>query len=87
MVFSAVKAHQFFTEESWDSFKQVFDSYMFEASKVLLLIVFIFVSRIIFMAPSVFDLQKSYWHLGCLAIRCLDIKLVWPHMSHDIQDS
>ncbi|XP_057423818.1 uncharacterized protein LOC130717573 [Lotus japonicus] len=31
--FSAVKAHQFFTEESWDSFKQVFDSYMFEASK------------------------------------------------------
>jgi hypothetical protein len=36
MVFSAVKAHQFFTEESWDSFKQFFDAYMFEASKVLL---------------------------------------------------
>ncbi|TKY50932.1 Repressor of RNA polymerase III transcription MAF1-like [Spatholobus suberectus] len=31
--FSAVKAHQFFAEESWDSFKQVFDTYMFEASK------------------------------------------------------
>ncbi|XP_055809590.1 uncharacterized protein LOC129879886 [Solanum dulcamara] len=31
--FSAVKAHQFFTEESWDSFKQIFDVYMFEASK------------------------------------------------------
>ncbi|KAL6969912.1 hypothetical protein U1Q18_029624 [Sarracenia purpurea var. burkii] len=31
--FSAVKSHQFFTEESWDSFKQIFDSYMFEASK------------------------------------------------------
>ncbi|XP_045830752.1 repressor of RNA polymerase III transcription MAF1 homolog [Trifolium pratense] len=31
--FSAVKAHQFFTEESWDSFKQFFDAYMFEASK------------------------------------------------------
>ncbi|CAK7326689.1 unnamed protein product [Dovyalis caffra] len=31
--FSAVRAHQFFTEESWDSFKQIFDSYMFEASK------------------------------------------------------
>ncbi|KAG5236844.1 repressor of RNA polymerase III transcription MAF [Salix suchowensis] len=31
--FSAVNAHQFFTEESWDSFKQIFDSYMFEASK------------------------------------------------------
>ncbi|KAL5761116.1 hypothetical protein ACOSP7_019616 [Xanthoceras sorbifolium] len=31
--FSAVKAHQFFTEESWDSFKQIFDTYMFEASK------------------------------------------------------
>ncbi|KAK4358383.1 hypothetical protein RND71_023993 [Anisodus tanguticus] len=30
---SAVKAHQFFTEESWDSFKQIFDIYMFEASK------------------------------------------------------
>uniref|UniRef100_A0A5B6ZWI8 Repressor of RNA polymerase III transcription n=1 Tax=Davidia involucrata TaxID=16924 RepID=A0A5B6ZWI8_DAVIN len=30
---SAVKAHQFFTEESWDSFKQIFDTYMFEASK------------------------------------------------------
>ncbi|KAJ6982055.1 repressor of RNA polymerase III transcription MAF1 [Populus alba x Populus x berolinensis] len=33
--FSAVNAHQFFTEESWDSFKQIFDSYMFEASRVL----------------------------------------------------
>ncbi|CAL5421708.1 unnamed protein product [Camellia sinensis] len=32
--FSAVKAHQFFMEESWDSFKQIFDDYMFEASKV-----------------------------------------------------
>ncbi|KAL3654460.1 hypothetical protein CASFOL_004141 [Castilleja foliolosa] len=31
--FSAVKAHEFFTEESWDSFKQIFDVYMFEASK------------------------------------------------------
>ncbi|XAR52482.1 hypothetical protein NMG60_11020594 [Bertholletia excelsa] len=31
--FSAVKAHQFFTEESWESFKQIFDAYMFEASK------------------------------------------------------
>jgi len=37
MVFSAVKAHQFFTEESRDSFKQIFDTYMHEASKVLLL--------------------------------------------------
>ncbi|GAV88510.1 Maf1 domain-containing protein [Cephalotus follicularis] len=31
--FSAVKAHQFFTEECWDTFKQIFDTYMFEASK------------------------------------------------------
>ncbi|KAL3501825.1 hypothetical protein ACH5RR_036274 [Cinchona calisaya] len=31
--FSAVQAHQFFTEESWDCFKQIFDTYMFEASK------------------------------------------------------
>ncbi|GKU90223.1 hypothetical protein SLEP1_g4241 [Rubroshorea leprosula] len=31
--FSAVKAHQFFTEESWDTFKQIFDTYMIEASK------------------------------------------------------
>lgn len=31
--FSAVKAHQFFTEESWDCFKQIFDAYMFEVSK------------------------------------------------------
>lgn len=31
--FSAVKAHQFFAEESWDTFKQIFDTYMFEASK------------------------------------------------------
>ncbi|KAL2948207.1 hypothetical protein AAZX31_20G112700 [Glycine max] len=30
---SAVKAHQFFTEESRDSFKQIFDTYMHEASK------------------------------------------------------
>ncbi|CAL5396670.1 unnamed protein product [Camellia sinensis] len=29
----AVKAHQFFMEENWDSFKQIFDAYMFEASK------------------------------------------------------
>lgn len=31
---SALNAHQFFTEESWDGFKQIFDTYMFEASKV-----------------------------------------------------
>ncbi|KAJ8758523.1 hypothetical protein K2173_000244 [Erythroxylum novogranatense] len=31
--FSAMKAHQFFTEESWDSFKQIFETYMCEASK------------------------------------------------------
>uniref|UniRef100_A0A9I9D3P2 Repressor of RNA polymerase III transcription MAF1 homolog n=1 Tax=Cucumis melo TaxID=3656 RepID=A0A9I9D3P2_CUCME len=31
--FSAMQAHQFFTEESWDSFKQIFDAYMLEASK------------------------------------------------------
>lgn len=30
---SAVKAHQFFTEETWDGFKQIFDSYMSDASK------------------------------------------------------
>lgn len=39
---SAVKAHQFFTEESWDCFKQIFDAYMFEVSKVLLSICFLF---------------------------------------------
>ncbi|KAL8170996.1 hypothetical protein V2J09_022800, partial [Rumex salicifolius] len=32
--YSAVNAHQFFTEESWASFEQIFDTYMFEASKV-----------------------------------------------------
>ncbi|CAN6847610.1 unnamed protein product [Brassica oleracea] len=32
--FSAVKAHQFFSEESWDTFTQIFSNYMFEASKV-----------------------------------------------------
>ncbi|CAN6839228.1 unnamed protein product [Brassica oleracea] len=31
--FSAVKAHQFFSEESWDTFTQIFSNYMFEASK------------------------------------------------------
>ncbi|XP_057765883.1 uncharacterized protein LOC130986469 [Salvia miltiorrhiza] len=31
--FSAVRVHEFFTEESWDSFKQIFDVYMLEASK------------------------------------------------------
>ncbi|KAA8532512.1 hypothetical protein F0562_032672 [Nyssa sinensis] len=31
--FSAVKAHQFFTDENWDSFKQIFDTYMLDASK------------------------------------------------------
>nr|AKF43423.1 transcription regulator [Pelargonium exstipulatum] len=31
--FSLVKAHQFFTEESWDSFKLIFETYMLEASK------------------------------------------------------
>jgi len=36
LVSSAVKAHQFFSEESWDTFKQIFNNYMFEASKVLL---------------------------------------------------
>ncbi|KAL1071496.1 hypothetical protein V6Z11_D11G093200 [Gossypium hirsutum] len=33
--FSAVKAHQFLTEESWDTFKQIFDTNMLEASKRL----------------------------------------------------
>ncbi|TYI54680.1 hypothetical protein E1A91_D11G092200v1 [Gossypium mustelinum] len=33
--FSAVKAHQFLTEESWDTFKQIFDTNMHEASKRL----------------------------------------------------
>ncbi|KAL8170745.1 LOW QUALITY PROTEIN: hypothetical protein V2J09_022549, partial [Rumex salicifolius] len=32
--YSVVNAHQFFTEESWASFEQIFDTYMFEASKV-----------------------------------------------------
>ncbi|XP_058093609.1 uncharacterized protein LOC131239766 [Magnolia sinica] len=31
--FSAVQAHHFFREEGWESFKQIFDTYMFEASK------------------------------------------------------
>ncbi|KAL5553371.1 hypothetical protein UlMin_040772 [Ulmus minor] len=31
--FSAMNAHQFFMEETWDGFKQIFDTYMFEASK------------------------------------------------------
>ncbi|XP_039057396.1 repressor of RNA polymerase III transcription MAF1 homolog [Hibiscus syriacus] len=30
---SAVKAHQFFTEESWETFKQIFETYMLEVSK------------------------------------------------------
>ncbi|XP_042034659.1 repressor of RNA polymerase III transcription MAF1 homolog [Salvia splendens] len=31
--FSAARVHEFFTEETWDSFKQIFDVYMLEASK------------------------------------------------------
>nr|DAD28967.1 TPA_asm: hypothetical protein HUJ06_030435 [Nelumbo nucifera] len=31
--FSAVHAHQFFREERWDSFRLIFDTYMFEAAK------------------------------------------------------
>ncbi|KAL8470909.1 hypothetical protein ACS0TY_033478 [Phlomoides rotata] len=31
--FSAIRAQESFTEESWDSFKQIFDVYMFEVSK------------------------------------------------------
>ncbi|KAL1531919.1 repressor of RNA polymerase III transcription MAF1 [Salvia divinorum] len=31
--FSAARTHEFFTEESWDSFKQIFDVYMLEASQ------------------------------------------------------
>ncbi|KAL8128680.1 hypothetical protein V2J09_017835 [Rumex salicifolius] len=34
MLSSAVNAHQFFTEERWASFEQIFDTYMFEESKV-----------------------------------------------------
>lgn len=34
LVSSAVKAHQFFSEESWDTFTQIFNNYMSEASKV-----------------------------------------------------
>lgn len=43
MVSSAVKAHQFFTEESWDTFKQIFDTYMLEASKVLIIFIYLFI--------------------------------------------
>ncbi|KAJ9140839.1 hypothetical protein P3X46_031436 [Hevea brasiliensis] len=32
--FSAMKARQFFTEENWDTFKQILDIYLFEASKM-----------------------------------------------------
>ncbi|MFS7993144.1 putative repressor of RNA polymerase III transcription Maf1 [Helianthus anomalus] len=32
--FSAVKAHRFFTEGTWEGFKQIFQSYMSDASKV-----------------------------------------------------
>ncbi|XP_020695591.1 repressor of RNA polymerase III transcription MAF1 homolog [Dendrobium catenatum] len=31
--FRAVQAHLFFTEEEWDSFRQIFDTYLFEAAK------------------------------------------------------
>ncbi|XP_020588729.1 repressor of RNA polymerase III transcription MAF1 homolog [Phalaenopsis equestris] len=31
--FSAVQAHLFFREEEWDSFRQIFDTYLFEAAK------------------------------------------------------
>ena len=39
-VSSAVKAHQFFSEESWDTFTQIFSNYMFEASKVFQMFTF-----------------------------------------------
>jgi hypothetical protein len=64
MVFSAVKAHQFFTEESWDSFKQFFDAYMFEASKVLLF------NIIYLLSYDFFEVFAGFWcveileHLG-----------------------
>ncbi|CAF1884030.1 unnamed protein product, partial [Brassica napus] len=35
--FRAVKAHQFFSEESWDTFTQIFSNYMFEASKSIII--------------------------------------------------
>lgn len=35
---SAVRAHLFFKEEEWDSFKQIVDDYMFEASQVYIYI-------------------------------------------------
>lgn len=31
---SAVQAHQLFRDEEWDTFKEMFETYMFEASKV-----------------------------------------------------
>ncbi|XP_077216124.1 transcription regulator [Tasmannia lanceolata] len=31
--FSVMQAHNFFREEGWDSFKQIFNTYMFEAAK------------------------------------------------------
>jgi hypothetical protein len=32
--FSAVRAHLFFKEEEWESFKEMTDTYLSEASKV-----------------------------------------------------
>ncbi|KAK8956008.1 hypothetical protein KSP40_PGU005356 [Platanthera guangdongensis] len=37
--FSAVQAHLFFRVEEWDSFKQILDTYLFEAAKISFLLV------------------------------------------------
>ncbi|KAK8955832.1 hypothetical protein KSP40_PGU000088 [Platanthera guangdongensis] len=37
--FSAVQAHLFFRVEEWDSFKQILDTYLFEAAKISVLLV------------------------------------------------
>lgn len=31
---SAVRAHLFFREEEWETFKQIYDTYLFEAARV-----------------------------------------------------
>nr|XP_010938095.1 repressor of RNA polymerase III transcription maf1 isoform X6 [Elaeis guineensis] len=32
--FSAVRAHLFFREEEWETFKQIYDTYLFEAARI-----------------------------------------------------
>ncbi|XP_042476181.1 repressor of RNA polymerase III transcription maf1 isoform X2 [Macadamia integrifolia] len=61
--FSAVRAHLFFREEGWESFKLTFDTYMFETAKVCEIYVLMVLRRICSIPPLAPTWKEMHIHM------------------------